>query len=127
MEPLGIILYGYGREHAERILSTLAKVVKRELLLISASGFEGKTIHNVLEAGEADFFEEKEDRFLMLLGFSQEEASRALKGFPGDGGIVRPIFCGLTEENLNWEIIYLLDHLKEEKAYWDKKKREDAQ
>ena len=76
-----------------------------------------KLIENVLD---------KEDKILLFLGFSEDQVGAVLKGFPKTGSIKRPIFCGLTEQNMNWTLDYLIEHLVEEDKYWseqDKKKR----
>ena len=58
----------------------------------------------------------------MFLGFDRELVQNALKNFPGEN-IRRPIFCGLTETNSTWTVEYLMEHLVEEKTYWEKRKK----
>ncbi len=117
MEPLGIMLYGYGKNQAMTIREALAAALGRDVTLISASGREGDTVESILNAEDTEVFEERETRILMFLGFSREEMSMAMDRFPGDG-VARPIFCGLTESNAGWTLEYLLEHLLEEHARW---------
>lgn len=122
MESLGIMLYGYGREHAEKVRHALGEILGRDVTLISASGREDDIVEDILETEEALVFEEKETRVLVFLGFSREELSSAIDRFPRESGIIKPIFCGLTESNCRWKLDYLLEHLREEHARWTGKK-----
>ena len=122
MEPLGIMLYGYGKDRATTIREALVAALGRDVTLISASGREGDTVERILDAEEAEAFEEKETRVLMFLGFSREEMSLAMDRFPGDV-VARPIFCGLTESNAGWTLEHLLEHLLEEHARWTSAKK----
>lgn len=122
MEPLGIMLYGYGKDQAMAIREALTAALGRDVTLVSGSGREGDTVEGVLAAEAADVFEERETRILMFLGFSQEEMSLAMDRFPRDV-VARPIFCGLTESNSGWKLEYLLEHLLEEHARWTSAKK----
>ena len=44
MEPLGIMLYGYGKDRATTIREALVAALGRDVTLISASGREGDTV-----------------------------------------------------------------------------------
>ena len=60
---------------------------------------------------------------MLFLAFTEEQTRRVLKDFPGgDGGIRRPIFCGLTAQNRQWPLRELLEHLVEEHRCWSGKK-----
>jgi len=126
MDPLGILLYGYSKAQSEEIGTSIAAALGREVDLLSASGMEEKTVDEILEAGGSAGFEEREDRVLMFLGFDDEAISRAIDGFPKEKGIVRPIFCGLTDDNVQWKFTYLLEHLLEEHRHWTSRKENGA-
>jgi hypothetical protein len=126
METIGIMLYGYGREQADKIRASFAETLGREVTLIGASGREYDAVDRIIEGEDEGAFEEKETRVLMFLGFSQEEMSLAIDRFPRDADISRPIFCGLTESNCRWKLDHLLEHLREEHARWTGKNRKSA-
>ena len=48
--------------------------------------------------------------------FDDEQVKILLHNFPKKE---RPIFCGLTDENIKWDMKYLMEHLLEEKKYWE--------
>jgi hypothetical protein len=54
----------------------------------------------------------------MFLGFDDDLIEKSLKGFPRREQLPRPIFCGLTENNYNWTVAFLAEHLLEEKRSW---------
>lgn len=123
METLGIMLYGYGREQADKIRASFAETLGRDVALIGASGREGDVVEDILAAEDEGAFGEKETRVLMFLGFPQEEMSLAIDRFPRETDIGRPIFCGLTESNSRWKLDFLLEHLREEHERWTGKNR----
>jgi hypothetical protein len=62
----------------------------------------------------------------MFLGFDDNDISSTLEKFPAADKMTRPIFCGLTENNISWPLQKLLEHLIEERNYWkDKEKKDD--
>lgn len=113
-QPLGILVYGFKPEEAEQVVIAFEDRFASEVVLVSATGKEKKTVQEILDSGPGGEFTEKEDRMLMFLGFNDQQIKQALKAYPSDVGIPRPIFCGLTEENIGWKIEHLIDHLKEE-------------
>ena len=58
----------------------------------------------------------------MFLGFSEVQIHMVLEGFPGDGGLKRPIFCSLTAQNQHWPLRELIEHLVAEHRQWTGKK-----
>ena len=118
MKDTAIMLYGYSIDNATEIQSVLQDALGRDILLISASCREGMTVADIIRHGGESFFEERETRMLMFLGCEDNDIEKALKGFPDLEGVARPIFCGLTEQNLKWTMADLLEHLLEEKKYW---------
>ena len=126
MEPLGVLLYGYDSDNASEIEKSLNEIVKQEVLILSGSKKEDMKVIEILNKGPEDCFEDKKNKILLFLGFSEDQVGAVLKGFPKTGAIKRPIFCGLTEQNMNWTLDYLIEHLVEEDKYWseqEKKKR----
>lgn len=119
---MGIMLYGYDKDTAAVIGETLGTVLGQELFVISASQKENLKIRDILEKGPEDCFEEAETKMVMFLAFSEEQIGMALKGFPEGEGIKRPIFCGLTGENIQWQLSELLEHLSNEDLYWSERK-----
>lgn len=117
-EPLGILLYGYGETDAGKIRDTLARLVGRDVILLSAGGRDDIVVSDILNMGPVEnTFVDSDVKVCMFLGFAEDTLQPAMRGFPAD--VARPIFCGLTENNYNWTVKQLVEHLQEEKAYWE--------
>lgn len=114
MQPLGILVYGYSAEQSDVIRRSFDCLFSAATIVISASGREDVQVLDILEQGPVDRFDEQETRILVFLGFSQEQIRQALQEFPSEGGLPRPIFCTLTEQNIHWPMRRLLEHLTEE-------------
>ena len=112
--PMGVMIYGYDEQTALKIKDNLDKLVKRDVMLITGSGRESERVAMIIGEAHAGPFEDKPNKVLMFLGFGDEHIGPAMKFFPKD--IQRPIFCALTEQNVNWTLDYLIEHLLEEKA-----------
>jgi hypothetical protein len=114
MSDLGLLLFGYNEEDAKAIKTTFTDVLGSEIHLIGTANTD-RTVSEVLDSMDQEF-SDADPKILMLLGFDDAGVQAVLKGFPI--GVQRPIFCGLTEENMNWTIGYLAEHLLEEQRYW---------
>ncbi|WP_455392956.1 DUF3783 domain-containing protein [[Eubacterium] cellulosolvens] len=127
MESLGILIYGYNSEDAKAIEQSLSSITNQDIVMISGSKKEDLKIMDILDIGPEDEYEERKNKILLFLGFSEAQVGAVLKEFPKSEKLHRPIFCGLTEENINWTLEYLMEHLVEEDKYWkDKKEAEKA-
>jgi len=124
-EPLGMMLYGYETSESAFLQAYLSDILQRPVIALSASGKEDVPVQMILE-DPGETFEKNETKILMFLGFDDLQIGLALDQFPKDGSISRPIFCGLTEENINWPLNQLLEHLREEEKYWKNKKAGDG-
>lgn len=120
-DPIGILIYGYKREDALRIRATFDRLLNDSIFVISASGKEDWLIADILDNGPEDFYEDKEDKIIMFLAFNKEQVDAALNDFPSPD-IVRPIFCGLTVQNIQWMLNRLIEHLKQEHRQWTRGK-----
>jgi len=116
--PLGMMLIGYSREEAISVKDGLMRVVGQDIQVIDASGEWGRSVSEVLDSGGADLFERKERAILMFLGFDDGQISSSIDNFPKGPDLRRPIFCSLTEENVNWSLDHLVSDLLEEDRYW---------
>ena len=117
MSMLGIMTYGYDKGSGEAIQVGLSEAMNTDIALIGASKKENVRVGQILEDGpNASIFEDADPKIIMLLGFDDEQVKILLKNFPRDD---RPIFCGLTMENIKWTLSDLIEHLLEEKVYWD--------
>lgn len=119
--PLGIMLYGYGRDEARLIGDSVSGSSGSAVEVIDASGMEDAVVSSILEGGGSGSFVENDVRVLMFLGFDDDTLGRAMDDLRGVRGIVRPIFCCLTEENVNWTMKELLRDLMEEDRYFKEK------
>jgi hypothetical protein len=127
MEQLGILLYGYEKTDAYIIKSAIETILNCELILISSSRKESQIVENILSDELYDTYEEKEVKMLMFLGFNDNQINLTLEKFPDPDKVSRPVFCGLTENNITWPLEKLLGHLIDERNYWDNKnKKQDA-
>ena len=127
MKDTAIMLYGYSMDNAVEIQNALEHTLGRGILLMSGSCREEMTVADIIRHGGESFFEEKETRILMFMGCDDNDIRMALSGFPDREGLARPIFCGLTEQNLKWTLSDLLEHLLEEKKYWTEKSAEEKE
>jgi hypothetical protein len=125
MTSIGIMLYGYGEEDATFIHGSLEEVLGEEVDLISASRQEEKVVADILERADGVNFEDQEIKVLMVLGFSEDQLDATLKGFHRREGLVRPIFCVLTQHNIRWPLLHLIEDLLEERrAFQEARRRE---
>lgn len=121
MNPLGILVYGYNEKDARFIGESLGHTLEQEIFVISASKKEDMKISDILEKGPEDLFENKDTKLLMFLAFSKEQIDLTLREFPDKKGLARPIFCGLTNHNIGWQLSDLTEHLLGEERHWKKK------
>jgi hypothetical protein len=63
----------------------------------------------------------------MVLGFTDEDLEATLKGFPKVEGLTRPIFCVLTQNNINWPLRELVDDLLREREQFRRMKEQPKQ
>lgn len=122
MQPIGVLVSGYNAEDARAIKAFLDKALDTYVLMVSASQKADMKISDILRKGPDACFEEEESKILMFLGFSEVQTRLVLEGFPGDGGLNRPIFCTLTGQNQHWPFKELIEHLKAEHRRWMEKK-----
>ena len=127
MEPLGVLVYGYSNEDAEVIKQSLFEILNEEVIIISGSNKENSKIIDILERGPENIFKDEDTKILLFLGFPEEKVGFVLKKFPPGELVKRPIFCGLTEQNINWTLKNLVDHLNEEDKYWRRKRQEKSE
>jgi len=124
-DPIGILIYGYGKEDAFMIRAAFDRALEESVFLISASAKEDWAVLDILDKGPEDIFEEKEDKVVIFLAFNQDQIDAALRGFP-EPGIRRPIFCGLTLQNMQWKLNILIEHLKNEHRLWTQQGRNSS-
>ncbi len=121
MSMLGIMTYGYDQGSAVNTQARLSEIFGEDVALIGASKKENIWVGEILEDGpNASAFEDGDTKIIMLLGFDDEQTRILLRDFPRK---TRPIFCGLTMENIKWELSTLIEHLLEEKRYWESQKK----
>jgi len=94
--------------------------------LISGSKQESVKVKDIFDRCicNENVFEDKDAKILMFLGFNDQQIGTALNGLPKDAGFVRPIFCGLTEHNVNWPLSDLIKDLLAEQNFWSKKAKD---
>jgi hypothetical protein len=127
MTDIGIMLYGYGEDDANLIHGTLEEVLGEEIDLISAARQEERVVADILERADSVNFEEQKVKVLMVLGFTEDQLDTALKGFPKREGLARPIFCVLTQHNLRWPLLHLIEDLLDERRAFQEMQRREIQ
>ncbi len=119
----GVLIYGYNGEDALQIKLFLDAAFAFPVFLTSASGRNEERLLDILQSATSNSFVDEKTKIMMLLGFSEEQVRMILGSFPsGAEALPRPIFCMLTEENRNWPLAELLEHLERERRYWAEKK-----
>ncbi len=118
MGSYGILVYGYEHDAAQRIQQFISQLLKEPLLLMSATGQESKRVKQLLTNQDKEIFVDVSPKFVMFLGFSNDEIHISLDQFHLIQEVDRPIFCGLTQDNMDWTIKELLDHLVKEHQHW---------
>ena len=119
MQPVGVLICGYGKEDAQTIQTFLDRTLDARVILISASQKAEMKIIDILQKGPEDCFADEETKILMFLGFTEAQTRAVLQDFPsGEGGVKRPIFCSLTAQNRQWPLRELIEHLVEEHRRW---------
>jgi hypothetical protein len=116
---LGIMLHGYDGAQARAIGEFLTALAGRDVAVYGAGDGRRKVLE-IIEGRPDEGFEPGEIAVLMFLGFDDGLIEAALGSFPKDG-LMRPIFCTLTENNMSWSVSYLIEHLLEEKRAWERR------
>ncbi len=110
--PLGFMIHGFTKDEAELVQEYLETLAGRKIIPISATGMEELIVAEILNTAPYTNFASADPKILMFLGFEDNVIGAAMKHFPG----VKPIFCSPTEQNLQWTLKYLVEHLLEERA-----------
>jgi hypothetical protein len=118
MQSVGVLICGYDQEDARSIKAFLDKTLETYVIMVSASRKAEMRIIDILKKGSEECFAEEETKILMFLGFSEVQIHMVLEGFPGDGGLKRPIFCSLTSQNQHRPLRELSEHLVAEHRQW---------
>ncbi len=121
-QPLGIMLFGYSEKDATLIRDRISQGAGSPVDILSASEKEDATISSILETGGSGRFTDGERKVLMFLGFDDDTLGKAMDDLRGVPGVQRPIFCCLTEENINWRLSDLIADLEKEDRYWKSRK-----
>ncbi|HOI77837.1 MAG TPA: DUF3783 domain-containing protein [Methanofastidiosum sp.] len=117
-----IVVYGYSEEDVNKLKTFFDNKLDISLEISSASGKENIKIADIIESNENVFFEDKQDKVLMFLDFLDEEIRYLLYNF-SDINIAKPLFCVLTEHNINWNFDRLILDLIEERKYFEENKK----
>ena len=121
MQPVGVLINGYNSEDAGTIKAFLDRTLDTDVIMVSASQKADMKIIDILRQGPEACFEDEDGKILMSMGFSEVQTHMVLKGFPGEGGLKRPIFCTLTQQNRQWPLRELVEHLAAEHRRWTEK------
>ena len=115
---MGFMIHGFSKDQAELVHEFLQTLAGRKVIPISATGMEKLRVAEILDSAPFSNFASADPKILMFLGFEDDKIGPAMTHFPPDLG--RPIFCSPTEQNLQWTMEYLIEHLLEERARFTK-------
>ena len=118
MTDIGIMVYGYDESEATNLQQHLEHLMDTQITIISGSDRENDIIESIISEDTAGVFRNGSPKVMMFLGFSDASINRVLDEFKNFSDVNRPIFCGLTENNVKWPLKQLIDHLIEEQRYW---------
>ncbi|MGA1847944.1 MAG: DUF3783 domain-containing protein [Thermoplasmatota archaeon] len=119
MDEIGVMLYGFDELTARQVREYLEKSNGRNVVLISGSRREEDLIADILGDEEYSVFEDIPDpKIVMFLGFDGPAIHTSMDNFPRFQGMIRPIFCTPTEENIGWPLKDLVQDLMEEREYF---------
>jgi len=118
MQSVGVLICGYDCKDARTIKSFLDGTLDAYVIMTSASPGDDARVIDILRRKPADRFEEDETKVFVFVGFSEVQIHMVLEGFPGDGGLQRPIFCTLTGQNKDMPLRELVEHLAAEHRIW---------
>ena len=121
MDKFGFLLYGFLEKDAEILKKHFIGILRNNVMIISASACEDYTVKKILESGGINKFESSDTKILLFLGFDDNSIQTILQHYPKE--LSRPIFCCLTDQNINWKFSHLIEHLEEEKKYWENKSK----
>ena len=126
MEPLGILLYGYSENDSNVIKKSIDSLLGSDATIISGSNKVSMKLIEILEKGpEENVFLDSKNKIFIFLGFDEEQINTVLNNFNKILALKRPIFCCLTEKNINWPLSNLIEHLLEEDRYWSERKKNE--
>jgi len=69
LEQLGIMLYGYDKQHSDMILKTLHDALDDEFIMVNGAEKEEMILIEIVTEGPDDFFRKNENKILAFLGF----------------------------------------------------------
>jgi len=118
------MIYGYDKDQAEVIKDALSKAIGGPVDVIGADGRTGDSVFAVIDDGPGGAFEVRDDQLCMFLGFDRDQMHEAIVRFPVSESLQRPIFCILTESNVEWTVEHLITHLIEERKQFAKMQHE---
>ena len=114
-EPaIGFMIHGFSKDQAELVHEFLEVLAERKVIPISGTGMETHRVAEILDSAQFSNFVSADPKILMFLGFDDDKIGAAMRHFPESLG--KPIFCSPTEQNLQWTLEYLIEHLLEERA-----------
>ena len=111
---IGFMIHGFTRDEAELVQEYLETLAGQKIISINATGKESEIVAEILNAAAFTDFASADPKILMFLGFPDNLIGPAMKHFPEALGLT--IFCSPTEQNLQWTMKYLIEHLIEERA-----------
>ncbi|URA10210.1 DUF3783 domain-containing protein [Thermospira aquatica] len=107
-----MILYGYEEPEARELQKKLENLLNTQIDILSASSMENATVTEIITKRPGEVFLAHPFKVLVFVDFEDEAIEKTVYNFPKE--VSRPIFCGLTPENVKWPFGYLLEHLLEE-------------
>ena len=116
MAALGLMVYGYSKDDADKIKASIDGILGEDTIVISATSKEPLTLTEILNRGPEESYADGEVKILVFIGFDDGQIHGVMGSLTTE--VKRPIFCTLTENNINWPFQVLIEHLLEEQRHW---------
>ena len=113
LDKPAMMIYGYEATDAAIIAATAIKLLTTEVQVVNATFSESETIREIIEGTQLESYQDELNKMVMFLGITPKQIKKIIENWPKD--IEEPMFCGLTETNIDWTLDYLLESLALEK------------
>mgnify|MGYP006279181023 CR=1 FL=1 len=121
----GILVYGYNQKEAYFLQKTFSQLLDSPVLLKSGTDLLNEKVHSILHKNTGFHYVDASPKIILFFSMTDSEIRTILSHFPEQ--VTRPIFCGLTPHNMQWEFQDLIEHLLAEKEMMKKQSMQDQQ
>jgi len=118
-----ILLWGYREDEKEKLDSFLQEISSHPIVLIRENqGY--LTVHEILFTDESSEETFQADQHIVLFFNVPAESIKKIMTEAKKKDLPKPIYAMVTRENINWNFNDLVDHLKKEHEFMQKRFKE---